>query len=144
MSYAIDVNLLVYASDRRSRFYRAARSFLEQAMAGTEIVCFPWSTLLGYLRIVTHPAILDRPLDLEEAQENVGAIVSRPQVRILSEPEEFWSAYLQVAERVKPRGNLVPDAHLAVLLKLYQVGTLYTVDADFRKFDFLRVINPLS
>ena len=41
------------------------------------------------------------------------------------------------------RGNLVPDAHLAGLLRQHGVGTLYTADADFRRFDFLRVRNPI-
>jgi predicted nucleic acid-binding protein len=38
----------------------------------------------------------------------------------------------------------VPDAHLAALLRQHGVGTLYTNDRDFRRFDFLRVINPFA
>jgi len=41
------------------------------------------------------------------------------------------------------RGNLVPDAHLAAVLRQHGVVTLYTHDRDFRKFDFLRAIDPL-
>jgi hypothetical protein len=40
------------------------------------------------------------------------------------------------------RGNLVPDAHLASLLRQHGVKTLYTRDTDFRKFDFLEVSDP--
>jgi predicted nucleic acid-binding protein len=42
------------------------------------------------------------------------------------------------------RGNLVPDAHLAALLRQHGVRRLYTNDADFRKFAFLDVRNPFS
>jgi predicted nucleic acid-binding protein len=42
------------------------------------------------------------------------------------------------------RGNLVPDAHLAALLKQHGVRTLYTRDGDFRKFPFLDVRDPLA
>jgi len=38
----------------------------------------------------------------------------------------------------------VPDAHLAALLHQHNVRTLYSTDADFRKFDFLDVRNPFS
>jgi len=36
------------------------------------------------------------------------------------------------------------DAHLAALLRQNGVRTLYTTDADFRKFDFLDLRNPLG
>lgn len=40
-------------------------------------------------------------------------------------------------------GNLVPDAHLASILRQHGVKRTYTADADFRKFDFWEVVNPL-
>ena len=42
------------------------------------------------------------------------------------------------------RGNLVPDAHLAALLRQHGIRTLYTNDSDFRKFSFLDVRNPFA
>jgi predicted nucleic acid-binding protein len=38
----------------------------------------------------------------------------------------------------------VPDAHVASLLRQHGVGTLYTNDADFKRFGFLRVVNPFE
>jgi uncharacterized protein len=38
----------------------------------------------------------------------------------------------------------VPDAHLAALLRQHGVGTLYTRDADFRKFTFLELRDPFT
>lgn len=40
------------------------------------------------------------------------------------------------------RGNLVPDAHLAALLKQNGIKALFTNDADFRRFPYLDVRNP--
>jgi predicted nucleic acid-binding protein len=42
------------------------------------------------------------------------------------------------------RGNAVPDAHLATLLRQHGVSTLYTDDRDLRKFDFLNVRDPFA
>ena len=43
------------------------------------------------------------------------------------------------------RANLVPDAHLATLLRQHGVSTLYTNNVgDFTKFGFLDVRNPLA
>jgi predicted nucleic acid-binding protein len=45
---------------------------------------------------------------------------------------------------VPARGNLVPDAHIAAILKLHGIRTLYSRDRDFARFAFLRVIDPLK
>jgi predicted nucleic acid-binding protein len=42
------------------------------------------------------------------------------------------------------RGNDVPDAHLAALLRQHDVPTLCTNDRDFRKYPFLEVVNPFT
>jgi uncharacterized protein len=42
------------------------------------------------------------------------------------------------------RGNLVPDAHLAALLRQHGIRTLYTNDSDFRKFSFPDVQDPFA
>lgn len=49
-----------------------------------------------------------------------------------------------MTDRLTVRGNLVPDAHLAALLRQRGVPRLYTIDRDFRKFDFLEVIDPFE
>jgi hypothetical protein len=52
--------------------------------------------------------------------------------------------YLECTRRLPVRGNAVPDAHLAAILKQNGVTRLYTADRDFRRFDFLRVIDPIQ
>jgi predicted nucleic acid-binding protein len=63
---------------------------------------------------------------------------------VLSEDEGFWTAYRTVAAEVPVRGNLVPDAHLAALLRQHGIVTLHTHDRDFRKFSFLMVKDPVA
>ena len=64
--------------------------------------------------------------------------------RFLSEGEGFWDVYRATTAEVPTRGNLVPDAHLAALLRHHGVKTLYTHDRDFLKFPFLDVRDPLK
>jgi uncharacterized protein len=75
---------------------------------------------------------------------NVERLARLPHVRWLSEEPGFLDVYSDVTSRFPVRGNLVPDAHLAALLKQHGVRTLYTRDADFRKFDFLDVRDPFA
>ena len=98
---------------------------------------------MSYLRIATHPAIFDRPLSPEEANGNIEALLGVPHARFLAEEEGFWDVYRDTIREVPTRGNLVPDAHLAALLRQHGILTLYTRDRDFRKFGFLDVRDPL-
>lgn len=144
MSFAVDVNLLLYASDAGSPKHAAAREFVERSARGTEVFCVAWITLMSYLRIATHPAVFRQPLSHGEAAGNIGALVALPQARVLSEEEGFWEIYREVAADLPVRGNLVPDAHLAALLRQHGVRVLYTHDRDFRKFGFLEARDPLA
>jgi uncharacterized protein len=143
MSYAIDVNILLYASDAESLLHGAASAFLQECVRRREVFCLAWVSLMSYMRMATHPRIFGRPLAHEEAARNVEALLAVPHCHVISEEEDFWDRYREVTQEVPTRGNLVPDAHLAALLSQHGVLTLYTRDRDFRKFGFLDVRDPL-
>jgi len=144
VSFSCDVNVLLYASDAASPVHRKAVEFLEQASTEGDLFCLGWPTVMSYLRISTHPGIFRTPLTPAQALGNIDALVEQPRVRLLAEEPGFLDAYRTVTEGVIVRGNLVPDAHLAALLRHHGVRTLYTRDADFRKFPFLDVRDPFA
>jgi hypothetical protein len=144
MSYSVDVNVLLYASDTSGPKHAEATRFLRQRASDPDLFCIAWSTLIAFLRIATHPRIFSRPLSPDDALGNVESLLSLPRVRVLSEGEGFLEIYREVTARFPVRGNLVPDAHLAALLLQHGVRRLYTVDRDFRKFDFLEVTDPFK
>ncbi len=143
MSCSLDVNLLLYASDHSSAHFETAQRFLRQRLSDPEIVYIAWPIAMGYLRMSTHSRIFSMPLTPEEALNNLKSLLAQPQVRTLSERDGFLSAYAEVTSTFPVRADLVPDAHLATILRQHDVRTIYTNDADFKKFDFLRVVNPL-
>ncbi len=144
MSYSLDVNVLLYASDRASDRHVRARRFVETCAAGPEILCLTWPTLMSYLRIATHPRIFAAPLSPDEALANVSALLGLPHVRAISELDGFVDAYTHVVGDIPVRGNLVPDAHIAAILFQHGVRTLYSNDRDFRKFQSLDLRDPFT
>ena len=144
MSYSLDVNLLLYASDRSSNRHARARRFVESCAASPEILCLTWPTLMSYLRVATHPRIFSAPLSPDEALGNITALIDLPHVRALSELDGFLDAYKHMTGEIPVRGNLVPDAHLATILFQHGIRTLYTNDRDFRKFQSLDVRDPFG
>ena len=144
MSFGIDVNILLYASDDSSPLHQKATAFLEQCAGGREVFCLAWITIMSYLRMATHPSIFERPLSHDEAMRNVEALLNLPHCRVIGEEEGFWDTYRETTADVPTRGNLVPDAHLASILAGHGVTTVCTHDRDFRKFSFLDVRDPLA
>jgi toxin-antitoxin system PIN domain toxin len=144
MSFALDVNILLYASDTVSPHFEKAKSFVESCIIRGEVFYLGWPTVMSYLRISTHPSIFNHPLSPREAMTNIETLMNLPHARLLSEEEGFWEAYRATTGEVPTRGNLVPDSHLAALLRHHGVKTLYTHDRDFLKFPFLNVRDPLQ
>ena len=144
MSYAVDVNVLLHASDQSSERHDSARRFLDACAASPEVWCLAWPTLMSYLRIATHPGIFSAPLAPAEALTNVTALLALPQVRAVSELDGFVDAYQHVIGEAIVRGNLVPDAHVATILFQHGVRTLYSNDRDFLKFDSLELRDPFA
>jgi predicted nucleic acid-binding protein len=57
MSYSIDANILLYASNKASPFHVRANEFLASREDDSDLLCLTWPTLMAYLRISTHPNI---------------------------------------------------------------------------------------
>jgi toxin-antitoxin system PIN domain toxin len=144
MSYSLDVNVLLYASDQSSDRHDVARELLESCAAQPQVLCLTWPTLMAYLRIATHPSIFAVPLTPDEALNNVNALLGLPHARVVLEQDGFMDAYMHVTAKAVVRGNLVPDAHVAAILFQNGVGTLYSNDRDFRKFESLEVRDPFA
>ena len=144
MSYSPDVNLLLCSSDISSPFEDKARSFLQSCTSRRDILYLAWPTIMGYLRMATHPSIFDEPLTPKEAMANMESLLSLPHCRCLAEDGGFRETWKSTVGEVTTCGNLVPDAHLAALLRSHGVRRLYTPDRDFRRFDFLDVRDPLA
>jgi len=143
VSVTVDANVLVYASNEAEPVHEPARQLIERLATGPEIVYLFWPTVMGYLRIATHPSLLPRPLTPKDAIANVEALTSMPHVRTPGEIEGFWELYLATRNDAD-RGNDVPDGHLVALMRQHGVATIYTRDRDFRRFDGISVENPLD
>lgn len=141
MSVTVDANVLVYASNEADPAHRAARALVERLAAGPSLVHLFWPTIMGYLRIATHPAILLRPLTFAEASANITALVQRPHFRTHGEADGFWEACLATAGE-HARGNDIPDAHIATLMRQHGVTIIYTRDRDLRRYDSIEARDP--
>lgn len=64
-------------------------------------------------------------------------------MRTAGEDERFWSLFRTTASK-QSRGNDVPDAHVAALMRQHGVRIIYTRDRDFRRFPDIEPRDPFA
>lgn len=144
MSFTLDANVLLYASDTTSAYHPRARAFLDRVASGNDLVYLFWPTVMAYLRIATHRAIFEKPLPPAEAVVNIERLIALAHMQTVGEHDRFWASYQRVAEEADARGNLVPDAHLVALMVENGVRTIWTHDRDYRKFPDIEPRDPFD
>lgn len=133
----VDANVLINAVNEDSPQHEVARRWLEWALSGGTTVGFAWQSLLTFMRIVTLPGLLPRPMSVLEAAGWIDEWLALEPARLIS-PTERHPAHL--AELMLPlgvAGNLVNDAHLAALAKEHK-ATVVSFDHDFARFEGVR------
>jgi len=144
VSYTVDANVLLYASDEASTLHARAREFVAQMARGPEIAYLFWPTIVAYVRVATHPAVFARPLSASEALANIDQLLARPHVQSPGEGDRFWARFREVAQDAAPIGNLVADAHIVALMLECDVRTIWTHDRDFRRFSGIEIRDPFD
>jgi uncharacterized protein len=139
----IDTNVLVYAANHNSEFHEVCRDKLEQCRTGTSPWYLSWPICYEFLRVCTHPAILSNPWSVAGAWRFLETLLSAPSADLLI-PTSRHAAVLRevLAEVPHLRGNILHDAHTAVLMREHGIKQIYTRDSDFHRFPFTTVIDP--
>ena len=101
-----------------------------------------WVVVFGFVRLVTHPAVLKSPLAPLDALARVRSWLAQPEIRIV----EPGSRHLEIVENLfratGVAGRLTTDTQLAALA-IENQADLHSNDADFERFPGLRWSNPL-
>ena len=139
----LDANLLIYAHVRSFTRHERARGWLDTQLSGSTRVGLPWPSLIAFLRVVTNPRVLERPVPAREAWQQVREWLSVPVVWIPCAGEQHVDTLERLLAGAGIRAGLVHDAHLAALALEHGL-VLCSTDGDFARFDGLRWQNPLA
>ena len=137
-----DLNLLVYAYNDGAPFHDSARRWWEGLVNGVERIGIPWVVSTGFVRLMTHPKVLEHPLGPDEAVEFVGEWFRFPRVTPVNPGAEHLAHFRRSLNAAGVGANLVTDAHIAALAMEYQ-AEVHSNDTDFSRFPGLRWSNPL-
>jgi toxin-antitoxin system PIN domain toxin len=138
----VDANLLVYAVVPGFAEHERARPWLEEQMSSDRRTGLPWSSLLAFVRLVSNPRVVSRPVAVATAWGVAREWLDLPGVWIPA-PTDRHADVLEPLLSAVTRSDLVPDAHLAALAIEHGL-TLCSNDGDFARFGGLAWRNPLG
>jgi uncharacterized protein len=139
----VDANVLLYAYNIGAPQHGRCRAWLEKALAGPAPLAHSWLTILAFLRLSTHVRVFQEPMPMPEALGAVSEWLAMPNAVIVDPGERYWEILSGLIHAGQVRGPLVSDAALAALA-LEHGAAICTTDRDFRRFDGLRLIDPLA
>jgi len=138
-----DVNLLVYAHNEEAQLHPSARSWWMSLMTTEQAIGLPWMIVFGFLRLVTHPSVMEEPLRPVAAIETIESWLEQPNVEIMEPGPRHLEIARRLFEVTNLGGNLTTDTHLAALAIEHQ-SEIHSNDSDFGRFPGLRWRNPLK
>lgn len=143
--FLVDTNVLLHAANPHSPEHAVCRGFVEQASTRSLPWYTTWGIIYEFLRVSTHRRAFKKPRSIGDAWGWVDALLSSPGLTVLVETARHPEvARLVLREVPALSGNVLHDAHTAILMREHGIRRIYTRDMDFHRFPFLEVIDPLA
>jgi toxin-antitoxin system PIN domain toxin len=141
----VDTNVLVYAANASSPFHPACRQALEGWRRGPGAWYASWAILYEFLRVTTHPRVLSPAWSAGQAWSFVESLLASPGFGVLVATARHAAVVAEVLRDLPHlSGNLVHDAHTAVLMREHGIRRVYTRDTDFHRFPWVEVVDPAA
>jgi len=139
--FVVDTNILIYAADQDSSSHDRCYALLEEWRRQKSAWYVTWGIIYEFLRVSTHPKVFRKPWAAVQSWKFVEALLASPFLGILRHAEVAASV---IAEIPSLSGNLMYDAHTAILMREHGIHKIYTHDMDFHRFSFIRPIDPIA
>ncbi len=137
----LDVNVVLAAHREDHPHFKAARTWLDHALATRSPFSVPDLVAGSFLRVATNRRILSLPTPVNEAFNYLRALRDQPS-HVMLGPGPL---HLEILERLcvnaDAQGDLIPDAQLAAIA-IEHASELVSFDRDFARFADLRWIRP--
>jgi hypothetical protein len=143
--FLVDTNVLVYAADRSSPEHVRCRELLDRWRRDPIPWYLTWPIVYEFLRVSTHPRVFRTPMSVADGWGFIRATLASPSLTVLVPGARHADLAGQTFRDIPAlRGNLLHDAHTAILMREHGIRTIVTRATDFHRFPFLEPVDPLT
>lgn len=114
---AVDTNVIVYSHAPGFEQHEVALAALTALAEGPAPWGLPVFVVSEFLRVVTHPRVLDRPSRKQTALAVIDALLASPTVRLLTPGERYWRLLADAVVTGGATGNDIHDAAICALCR---------------------------
>jgi uncharacterized protein len=147
--HAVDAGVLACAVNRYAPEHTRAGAVIEELAGGGFPWAIPWPAAHAFVRAVTHPHVVVRPLAPGEAWAYLERLSESASLRMLGPTERHVETVAAIlggapsAEAPAPGHADLAAAETAAILWEHGVRDLLSADRSMRRFAFLSVRDPL-
>ena len=140
---ALDSGVLACAINRYAPEHARASAVVEGLVHGERPWALPWPAVHAFIRRVTHPHAVARPLAQADAWGFVALLLESPVVRAIGPGADHARFAAELLSSL-PAGNIsVSGLELAAVLREHGVRELLSTGRAMRGYPFLTVRDPL-
>ena len=138
----VDTNVLIYASQKQSRFHAQAVTHLEETRQAGQKLWISRQVLREYLSVVTRPQSGQAPLSMSLAIADVQSFERA--FNVAEDGPDIFRKLTELLAQVPTGGKQVHDANLVATMLTYGITRLLTFNvADLRRFSpWVEIITP--
>lgn len=140
---AVDAGILACAVNRFAPEHPRASRVVDALANGEQPWALPWPAAYEFLRIVSHPHRVVRPLAAADALGFLELLLASPQARAIGPGPRHAAAIAEVLAMLPAGSPPPPGLATAVVLREHGVRELLSADRGMRAFPFLMVRDPL-
>jgi predicted nucleic acid-binding protein len=140
---AVDADVLACGANRFVPEHPRASRVLEELANGDAPWAVPWPAAHAFLRLVSHPHAVARPLAATDAWAFLRLLISSPSLRMLGPTARHAAVITELLEAVGPGAPVPAGLETAAILREHGVRELLSGDRAMRRYAFLTVRDPL-
>ena len=141
--FVVDTNVFVEAANNRSPRHAECHAAVERWRGQPGPWHTTWGVIYEFMRVVTHPRVFERPWTWRQAWRFVEALLASPGFSPLVATARHADIAAEVVRELPDlRGDILHDAHIAILMREHGLRRIYTQDAHFARFGFIEAVDP--
>lgn len=136
----VDSNILIYAHDRKSPFFKKVSKFLSRTVENQGIALTP-QVLFETYRILTQK--IKKPISSKQAWQLIDYYLSYPKVKLIIPSNGAIKQTEELCIKYHIKGVHVFDSYLVGIMIEAKIFTIYTANVrDFKIYEEIAIVNP--
>ena len=140
----LDTNILVYAVNEDSEFYKAASEIHSKVRDGSIQACISMQNLIEFYSIITSNRV-QKPLPAQIAFDEIDKYIADQRIKKIQFNGDALVTLRELAIKYNVTAQNIYDLKIVATMLVNNIGEIITAnERDFKKFSEIKVTNPFT